>query len=61
MRAVRASFAGLPVATSCLYFAFMSGLKRAAEFFSVDEVPHRPVIDFEAALGKLGNQPAQGI
>jgi hypothetical protein len=26
----------------------------------MDEVPHRSVIDLEAALGELGNEPAQG-
>jgi hypothetical protein len=30
-----------------------------AEPLSMDEVPHRPVIDFEAALGELGDEPAQ--
>src|SRR5271167_4666175 len=30
-----------------------------AELCRVDEVPHRPIIDLEAALGELGYQPAQ--
>jgi hypothetical protein len=31
-----------------------------AETVRVDELPHRPVIDLQAALGQLGHQPAQG-
>jgi hypothetical protein len=30
-----------------------------AELLGVNEVPHRPVVDLEAALGKLGRQAAQ--
>src|SRR5437660_4922291 len=30
------------------------------ELLGVDEVPHRPVIDLQAAFGEFGHQPAQG-
>src|SRR4051812_38897398 len=31
-----------------------------AELLSMDELPHRAVIDLQSASAKLGNQPAQG-
>jgi len=31
-----------------------------AELLGVNEVPHRSVVDLEAALGKFSRQPAQG-
>jgi hypothetical protein len=31
-----------------------------AELLGVNEVPHRPVINLEAAPGEFGHQPAQG-
>src|SRR3954471_21233532 len=31
-----------------------------AEVLGVDELPHRPVIDLQPALGEFGDQPAQG-
>src|SRR5258706_12196634 len=31
-----------------------------AQLLGMDEVPDRPIIDLEAALGEFGDQPAQG-
>jgi hypothetical protein len=31
-----------------------------AQLLGVDEVPDRPIIDLEAALGQFGDKPAQG-
>src|SRR5216684_8212190 len=31
-----------------------------AQLLGLNEIPHRPIIDLEAALGELGHQPAQG-
>jgi hypothetical protein len=31
-----------------------------AQLLGVDEVPDRPIIDLEAALGEFGDKPAQG-
>jgi len=30
------------------------------QLLSVNEIPHRPVIDIQATLGELGHQPSQG-
>jgi hypothetical protein len=30
------------------------------KLLGVDEIPHRAVIDLQAALGEFGHQPAQG-
>jgi hypothetical protein len=31
-----------------------------AQLFGMDEVPDRPIIDLQAALGEFGDEPAQG-
>jgi hypothetical protein len=40
--------------------AFASDDVFLAQTLGVDEIPHRPVIDFRPALGEFGDQPAQG-
>jgi hypothetical protein len=51
---------GLVRATSGRSCSLAATVFFETQAFGVDEAPHRPVIDLDAAFGKLGDKAAQG-